>query len=329
MERKGPNQEEEFGEGKKEKSGEELGLGLWRLLTGPEEQSVLIPSAPEVEPETTALDSASDMDEAVRLYYRGAAEVNCRNHPDIPSIAECPICACYYCRECMVIKRGKLMCKACAESEFAPTEEEILDRIGKGEVEDSELDFLPHTPPEFNPSGLEGRGEGRVSNVFKRILAFLIDLALLRFLYVLGFALISTLLWGMSGGKVPSVISIGEGNFWVGVKLVAVAIIHYRPLPVILVLDFVYFFLCYTIVNRTIGMSWLNLRIVTIYGDFVTPGPSALRAVILVLSFGVSIIIGLLHPTRMGLHDMLAQTYEINFSGLKRVDAYESIALKL
>jgi len=329
VEGKGPNQEEEFGEGKKEKSGEELGLGLWRLLTGPEETPAPAPSAPKVEPETTAPDSASDMDEAVRLYYRGTAEVNCRNHPDTPSIAECPICGSYYCRECMVIKKGKLICKACAESEFAPTEEEILDRIGKGTTEDEELDFLPDTPPEFNPSGLAAGGEGRVSNVFKRILAFLIDIALLRIIYVAGFALISTLLWGMSGGKVPSVVSIGGGNFWVGVKLVFLTIIHFRPLPVLLFLDFIYFFLCYTIVNRTIGMSWLNLRIVSVYGDFVTIGASALRALVLVLSFGGSIIIALLHPTRMGLHDMLAQTYEINFSGLKRVDVYETISLKL
>jgi uncharacterized RDD family membrane protein YckC len=39
--------------------------------------------------------------------------------------------------------------------------------------------------------------------------------------------------------------------------------------------------------------------------------------------------VALVHPRVMGLHDMAAGTYVVNFSGLKRVDVYETINVKL
>jgi len=76
-------------------------------------------------------------------------------------------------------------------------------------------------------------------------------------------------------------------------------------------------------------MSWLNLRILSTYGDFVSLSACAIRAAVLVVTLGFSIIVALVHPRAMGLHDMAAGTYVVNFSGLKHVDVYETINVKL
>ncbi len=332
VEEKSPDKKRESEEEKKEPvSPEERGLNLWRLLQSPEEG--LTEEAPskaeQAKPEEPSSDIPPDADEAALRFQREAiTSIGCRNHPDVPAISECPICNSYYCRDCMVVRKGRLMCRTCAETEFAPTEEELLERIVRGEEEDEGMDVLPETPPEFNPISIAGGGEGAISSPIRRVIAFALDIAILRVFYFVSVVILSIILHAMSGGSIPSVVVLGEGDIVVGLKIVLDWIIHFRPLPLILSLDFFYFFISYAMVNRTIGMSWLNLRIVTMYGDFVGPIQAFVRALVLVITFGISIILSLLLPRRMGLHDLFAQTLEINFSGLKRVDVYESVNVK-
>jgi len=310
--------------GNSDSSGQEgKEFNLWQLLTTPEEL-VDEPSA-MFKPETVEREAEPDIDEAIT---REPAEqvVYCRNHPDTVSVGQCPICAAYYCRDCLIIKKGRLMCRTCAEALYTPSEEEIIER-GE-EAYTHEGDFLPEAPPEFNPAGLSVNAEGRVANPFKRIIAFLLDLAVARVLYFVGFFVITFVLAGLSRGAVPTVLSLGEGNIIAGSKIVLNSLFHYQPLPVLLFLDFLYFFGGYAIANRSLAMSWLNLRIVSHYGDFVGIGAAAIRAAVLVATFGFSIIVALVHPRAAGLHDAAAGTYVINYSGLKRVDVYETINVK-
>jgi uncharacterized RDD family membrane protein YckC len=303
-------------EGKKE-------FDLWRLLTTPEELGD--DSSAAFRPEPAAREAVPDIDEAIT---RDAAEqvVYCRNHPETVSIGQCPVCAAYYCNDCLVIKKGRLMCRTCAEATYAPSEEEVIELGEKAYAHRG--DFLPDAPPEFNPGGFGVNSEGRVANVFKRIIAYVLDVVIARLLYFVGFFLVTFLLAGLSRGAVPTVISLGEGNMIEGSKMVLTSLFRYQPLPVVLILDFLYFFGGYAIANRSLGMSWMNLRIVSQFGDFVGIGAAAIRAAVLVATFGFSIIVALVHPRAAGLHDMAAGTYVINYSGLKRVDVYEIINVK-
>lgn len=307
----GPGQE-----GKKE-------FDLWRLLTTPEE--LVDDGAAAFRPERATPAAVPDIDEAIT---RDAAEqvVYCRNHPETVSIGQCPVCAAYYCKDCLIIKKGRLMCRACAEATYAPSEEKVIELGEKAYTHRG--DFLPEAPPEFNPGGFGVNSEGRVASVFKRIIAFALDIAVARLLYFAGFFLVTFLLAGLSRGAVPTVLSLGEGNIIEGSKLVLESLFRYQPLPVVLILDFLYFFGGYAIANRSLGMSWMNLRIVSQYGDFVGIGAAAIRAAVLVATFGFSIIVALAHPRAAGLHDTAAGTYVINYSGLKRVDVYEIINVK-
>ncbi len=326
-----PNEKDKKAEEREKKPPEELGLGLWRLLTTPEELIEETPSVPVKVPEKELVEEfPSDVDEAViRFQEQSLTAIQCKNHPERPAVSECPECASYYCSECMIIKRGKLLCKTCAETLFPVTEEMVLEKIASGETDEQSLEFLADAPPQFNPVGLGEGSEAAISNPIKRIFAFLLDILFLRIFYIVSFIILLTLIHGISAGQVPSVISLGKGSFWNGVGIILNNIVHFKPLPILLLLDFLYFFVCYAIVNRTLGMSWFNLRIVTIYGDFVGLSSSAVRALILVMTFGACIIVSLFHTRQMGLHDIISQTYEINFSGLKRVDAYETINLRL
>jgi len=316
-------------EGKRESGGDETDeLRLWRLLTTPEELLEEEPALPGAVPERKAPEPPADAGgEAIPLEREAAPTIYCRNHPDRPAIAQCPVCGSYYCRDCMVIKKGRLLCKTCAETEFAPTEEEVM---AKGEdAFQLRGDFLPEAPPVFNPAGSAEGGEAHLAHPLKRILVFIIDVALARVAYFVVFVVFSTFLAAISLGHIPSVLTLGHGSFGLGVKVLALNLLHFRPLPVLLVLDFLYFFTSYFFFNRTLGMNWANLRIVTLDGDFVGVWGCALRAFLLVFTLGLGIIFALVHPQRMGLHDMLAQTYVINYSGLKRVDPLETITVKM
>lgn len=301
-------------------------LRLWRLLTTPEALLEEEPALPGVVPERRTPESTGDTEAGV-LEREAVPTVYCRNHPDQPAIAQCPVCGSYYCRDCMVIKKGRLLCKACAEAEYAPTEEEIM---AKGENAFKLAgDFLPDAPPAFNPTGAGEGAEGHLAHPLKRIFVFILDLAIARIIYFIGFIAISLLLAGLSLGHIPSVITLGHGDLALGVKVLVLNLLHFRPLPLILVLDFLYFFFSYFFFNRTLGMSWGNLRIVTLDGDFVGISACAVRALVLVFTVGLGIIVAMGHPQRMGLQDMLAQTCMINYSGLKRVDPLETITVKM
>jgi len=190
-------------------------------------------------------------------------------------------------------------------------------------------DFLPTAPPAFNPTGTGEGGEAHLAHPLKRIVVFIVDLVIARVLYFAAFIVLSLLLAAVSLGHIPSVLTLGHGSFGLGMKVLLLNLAYFRPLPLILVLDFLYFFLSYLFFNRTLGMSWGNLRIVTLDGDFVSIGECALRSMVLVFTLGLGIIISLGHRQRMGLQDILAQTYVINYSGLKRVDPLETISVKM
>lgn len=298
---------------------------LWRILTTPEE---LLDESERVAPADPVAEAVGVPREDVVPAVPEEAVVYCRNHPEVQAIAQCPVCAAYYCNDCLLIKKGRLLCKACAEAVYAPTEEEIIEH-GEDAYQRSG-DFLPEAPPEFSPT-ISGMGsEGRLANVFKRILGFALDILIARAMYVLGYVVVSLLLAGISKGAVPSVLQLGgSGGLVAGVKQIALSLFTLKFLPLVLVLDYIYFFVSFTLVNRTFGMSWLNLRILSTYGDFVSLGACAIRAAVLVVTLGFSIIVALVHPRAMGLHDIAAGTYVVNFSGLKHVDVYETINVKL
>jgi len=318
-------------EGPSERKGEEAKkpepakeFDLWRILTTPEE---LLEESERAAPVASAEQAPAAVTEELPAKVAEETVVYCRNHPDDPAIAQCPICAAYYCNGCLIIKRGRLLCKTCAETLYAPTEEEIIER-GE-EAYQSRGDFLPVPPPEFNPLGAGPGGEGRLANGFKRLCAFVLDIALARLLYIVSYVVLTFLLAGLSRGAVPSVYHLGNGDVMEGIKIVASSLFGYPFLFIAMALDFLYFFISYAMANRTPGMSWLNLRIVSTYGDFAGLGACALRAAVLTATLGFSIIVALVHPRGLGLHDMAAGTYEINYSGLKRVDVYETINVKL
>ncbi len=300
--------------------GEKKEFDLWRILTTPEELL-------EEEETKHARPAAAPAQAPISAVPDEETIVYCRKHPEFPAISQCPNCAAYYCNDCLIIKRGRLLCKTCAEALFAPTEDEVIE-MGEQAYKHSG-DFLPQAPPEFNPSAFGVGAEGRLANTLTRILSFAVDIFVARLLYIAAYTLLSLLLDGLSKGAVRSVLDLGNGSVIAGVKVVADSVFHYHPLALILFLDFLYFFVSFAIANRTVGMSWFNMRLVTVYGDFVGIGACALNSLVLVLSLGFSIIIGFIHPRAMGLHDMAAGVYVVNYSGIKRVDVYETVNVKL
>jgi hypothetical protein len=43
----------------------------------------------------------------------GLAKQRCLQHPDREAAYRCPLCRCYYCRECGVEHEGRILCAAC------------------------------------------------------------------------------------------------------------------------------------------------------------------------------------------------------------------------
>jgi len=96
------------------------------------------------------------------------------------------------------------------------------------------------------------------------------------------------------------------------------------------ILDFLYFFLTNMFNNRTFGMSWVGCRMVTEWGDFVSAGAVAVRTLVFMVFLGwPAILIGVFFPAYRGPHDYVAGTIVINYAGVKRVDAYETVQIKL
>ena len=77
-------------------------------------------------------------------------------------------------------------------------------------------------------------------------------------------------------------------------------------------------------------MSWVGIRVVTEWGEFASFGSLLIRTLIFIVLFeGPAVFLSWFFPAFRGLHDYAAGTVVVNYSGVKRVDAYETIQIKL
>lgn len=312
------------GEGEADDSG--AASRLRRMIDSPEE----LDDAFEYKGSTgSAAGSGDDYDSAVADYLHAGLDVSCRNHPDTPSVQQCPECQAFYCQACLVIRRGRMLCRDCAEAVFLATEEDILRAQEEG-YEAPEAEVVPEAPPEFQIGGFGL--EGAPAHPLKRALGWVFDFVLLR-------ALLLSLVWLLVGfldfGAPPEVRAVFATDFE-GPRLQVLLrqALTLQPLmfwlPAIAVLDFLYYFLMLGFSNRTIGMGWVGCRIVGEWGDFVGFGAVALRTLIFLACLQLpAILLALFTRGFRGPHDIAAGTSVINYSGLKRVDAYESVQIRL
>jgi len=268
-----------------------------------------------------------DYDSAVEDYIHEAATIACRVHPDRPSVAQCPECQAFYCQDCLVIRRGRMLCRDCAETAFVVSEDEVLRAQEEGR-DAPDVGVAAEAPPEFQ---LGGFGiEGAPAHPLKKALSWVVDFVITKSLLLL-------LVWIgaiMSLGFVPTAARAIFGANVHGPMLVrAVQSFGASPLawlPLALAIDFVYYFLTLSFFNRTIGMGWTGCRIVSEWGEYVSFGAVALRTLVFVALLELPpILISLAFPNYRGPHDLAAGTIVINYSGVKRVDAYETIQLRL
>ncbi|HES58601.1 MAG TPA: RDD family protein, partial [Firmicutes bacterium] len=236
----------------------------------------------------------------------------------------------YYCQECIVVRRGRLLCRSCAEALFTPTEEEILMAQERG-LDMPEPEVTPEEAPEFQIGNTLFGQEGQPASPVKRLLALLLDLLLTRAILALGLLILGVLL-DSSPNAVFHLFDSVEGES-TSVR-VATAFFLFQPvvpwLIIMAIVDFLYFFLTATFNNRTFGMSWVGCRLVTEWGDFVSTGAVAVRTLVFMVFLGwPAILIGAFFPAYRGPHDYVAGTIVINYAGVKRVDAYETVQIKL
>ncbi|MEP0814798.1 MAG: RDD family protein [bacterium] len=244
--------------------------------------------------------------------------VNCYHHPDRRASAICPKCSIYYCSECMTLRKGKLMCKTCAEVEFAVPDDQIVI----GEEPSLEEQIKPERPPDFNPYGAAVHNEGSFANPLKRIFAFIFDVALARVFYFVLYFFWTFIILSISG-------KFNLYDFGLKVKLYWPAVIQYSPWYLFLIGDFLYFFSFLAMRNRTLAMSWFNLRIVTIYGDFVGITQVLIRTLVMMATANVTLLFAFFSPKRQALHDWIAQLVVINYSGIKEIDPNETVAIEM
>jgi uncharacterized RDD family membrane protein YckC len=273
-----------------------------------------------------------DFDSAIRSFYRDTeTAIRCKNHPDTAAVSQCPECQAYYCQDCMVVRRGRLMCRDCAETLFVPSEEEVL-----GMQEDTAGHVDPGVAleehPEFQVGGSFFGMEGHPTHPFKRLLALILDLLVTRIVVLVLLLVLDNTLFANSASPVFHVLDPADGETLL--KTIVAAFLFARPympwLIVFIVVDFVYFFATLSFFNRTVGMSWTGCRLVTEWGDFVPFGSVALRTLVFMVCLGwPAILIAWLFPAYRGPHDYAAGTLVINYAGVKRVDAYETVQIKL
>ena len=294
-----------------------------RILQDPEQAAAEIELAPRVEDD-------GDYDSAVRGYYRDVGiTVTCKNHPDTAAVDQCPECQAYYCQACMVVRRGRLLCRDCAVSLFVPTEEEVLTAEELGEEGPPEV--APEEKPEFQVGSMWLGLEGRPSHPAKKMVALLIDMVITRGLVLL-LALAAGFFLSHQPGAFFHLFDKVEGE--ATVQRVYFATVLFQPmmpwLVIFAVLDYIYFFTTLSFFNRTLGMSWLGCRLVTEWGDFVGFGAVALRTLVFMICLGwPAILLSGLFPAHRGPHDYAAGTLVINYSGNKRVDSYDTVQIKL
>lgn len=255
--------------------------------------------------------------------------IRCRKHPSVDAKAQCPECQAYYCGECLVVRKGRLLCRDCADTVFVPTEEEVLSAAERG-GDLPEDQVMPTQAPEFQiGSEMFGR-EGAPTNPVKQLLALGVDLLVCRggvFLLLWLVSKVSTLpgeVFNIFEDKQQAMtVGLWLKTFILGLPLVPWMILFFLT-------DFIYYFLSLGFTNRTPGMSALGCRISTVWGDFVSFGAVATRTLVFLVQFGApGLILAFFIPHFRGLHDILAGTIVINYAGVKRVDAYETIQIKL
>ena len=252
-----------------------------RILSDPES------AAETVDYSSAATREKQDYDSAVRSFYRDSdVTVMCKNHPDRPSVQQCPECQAYFCQECMVVRRGKMVCRDCAVALFVPSEEDILSAREHG-MDDPSGEVTPEEQPEFQIGGAMLGMEGRPAHPLKRVLALLIDLVLTRGLVLI----LAWILGGMFNSQPSAFFHLFDESATSSVlPRVFNAAVLLRPfmpwLVVFAVVDYIYFFLTLSFFNRTLGMSWLSCRVVTEWGDYVHFGAVALRTLVFMICLG-------------------------------------------
>ena len=273
----------------------------------------------------------ADFDPAVHHFVtEEAVAVQCKNHPQVDAVSVCPVCEAYFCQPCLVIHNGRLICRECRDTLAIHSEEEALSREESGE--DGELDFVEKEKPEFQVSGEMFGLEGHPAHPVKKLIAFLIDLLVVRgIVLVILFALDP--LTSDTGNAVFSLLDPGDG-FDSPAPRIFKALILMQPLYpwlfILFITDFLYYFFSLGFANRTLGMSWTGCRIVTEWGDFVPFGQVAVWTLLFNLLLGwLAIVASWFFPAYRGPHDYAAGTVVINYDGVKRIDAYETVQIRL
>ena len=294
---------------------------LRRMIETPEE---LASEGFEFEQSTrVGSDRDGDFDPALR---ESAQLIACRIHPEMPSAAQCPECQAFYCQDCLVIRRGRMLCRDCAQTAYVLSEEEVIRAEEEGR--DADVGVVAEIPPEFQLGsfGLEGAP----ASPLKKTLAWLFDFLLTKGILLLLVWLAATMDLGFVPSAAKAVFAKGAEGAMLGRVLASLAANPLAWLPLSALIDFLYFFLTMSFFNRSIGMSWVGCRIVTEWGEYVSFGPAAARSAVYVVCLELpAILASFFIRGYRGPHDLAAGTVEINYSGVKRVDAYETIQLQL
>jgi uncharacterized RDD family membrane protein YckC len=272
-----------------------------------------------------------DFDSAIQAYIRNVdTGIKCRKHANRDSVAQCPECQAYYCQECMTIRRGRMLCRDCAETVFLATEEEILSAQEQG-VDEPGSEVALDSPPEFQVHAEWMGLEGAPASPAKVLAALLID-----FLAVRGLLFVALLVFNALGMLKPEAftsffdpeVSIPMSKRVIDTFLLMKPLVPW--LPIFIATDFLYYFLSLSFTNRTLGMSWLSCRIVTQWGEFVPFGTVVLRTIVFMVLFELpAVLLSLVMPHFRGPHDIVSGTLVINYAGVKRVDAYETVQIKI
>jgi uncharacterized RDD family membrane protein YckC len=206
------------------------------------------------------------------------------------------------------------------------SEDEVIRAQEEGR--DAEVGVAADIPPEFQ-LGSFGT-EGAPASPLKKMLAWIFDFLLTKGILLLLVWVAAMFDLGIAPELAKAVFAKGAEGPLLGRVLASLTAHPMAWLPLMAAIDFVYFFLTQSFFNRSIGMSWVGSRIVTEWGEYVSFGPVAARSLVYVVCLELpAILVSFFIRSYRGPHDLAAGTVEINYSGVKRVDAYETIQLQL
>ena len=163
---------------------------------------------------------------------------------------------------------------------------DILTSQELGDDEQSS-DVAPEEKPEFQIGSTAFGVDGRPAHPLKKLVAFLIDLAISR-----GVVLLLALIMGfiMSHNQGPFFhLFDSDGDKDVLKRVIDAALLYQPVMPwlvIFIVADFLYFFSTLSFFNRTVGMSWMSCRIVTEWGEFASFSTVALRVLVFMVLAG-------------------------------------------